>query len=459
MKIKNFNRRFVLRTKSPDIERSMIIKMAKITFIGAGSSIFVKNVLGDCLMSPALKGCTIALCDIDEKKLSQSELLLKKLDENLGSEAKISATTNRREALKGADYVINAIAVGAYDPYIIADFAIPEKYGLEQTVADTLGIGGLFRGLRTIPVMIAIARDMEEVCPNALLLNYTNPMAIVTGAVQKASSIKCVGLCHSVQVCAKELLEGLGMRTDNVRYRIGGINHQAWLLELHQNGKDIYPEVRERAARRSEPHNDMVRYEFMKMFGYYVTESSSHGSEYVPYYHKRRYPELKKIYNLPTNGYKNWGNGKEQYWKEVNAMISDNTLTHERSREYVSHIIEAIETNTTYEIAGNVLNTGYLISNLPAEACVEVPCLVDGNGIQPIRFGALPEQCAALNRTNINMQLLTIEAALTGKRQNVYQAAMLDPHTSAELSIGDIVKMCDELLELNKDFLPAAMYQ
>lgn len=433
--------------------------MPKITFIGAGSSIFVKNVLGDCLLSPALRESSIALCDIDEKKLHQSELLLKKLNENLGSKAVITATTNQKEALKDADYVINAIAVGSYDPYIIADFEVPQKYGLEQTVADTLGIGGLFRGLRTIPVMLEIAANMEEVCPEAILLNYTNPMAIVTGAVQKASNIKCIGLCHSVQVCAKELLEGLNIDTDGIRYKIGGINHQAWLLELCQNGKDIYPEVRRRAEARSERHGDMVRYEFMKMFGYYVTESSSHGSEYVPYYHKQRYPELKEIYNLPTGGYKNWGNGKAQYWEEVNTMISDNTLTHERSREYVSHILEAIETNTPYEIAGNVLNTGYLISNLPAEACVEVPCLVDGNGVQPIHFGALPEQCAALNRTNINMQLLTIEAALTGKREHVYHAAMLDPHTSAELSISDIVNMCDELMERNKKFLPASMFE
>ncbi|MDD4849692.1 MAG: alpha-glucosidase/alpha-galactosidase [Gemmiger sp.] len=432
--------------------------MAKITFMGAGSSIFCKNVLGDCLMSPALKGCTVALFDIDEQKLRQSEQLLKKLDENLGSQATIMATTDRREALRGANYVINAIAPGAYDPYIIADFEIPQKYGLEQTVADTLGVGGLFRGLRAIPVMLGIARDMEEVCPDALLLNYTNPMCIVSGAVQRASGIRCVGLCHSVQVCAKELLEGLGMPTDGLRWKIGGINHQAWMLELYRNGEDIYPEVRRRAAARTEPHDDMVRYEFMKMFGYYVTESSSHGSEYVPYYHKRNYPELKEQYHLPTNGYKNWGNGKAEYWAQVNAMIHDNTLTHVRSREYASHILEAIETNIPYEINGNVQNTGHLISNLPEDACVEVPCLVDGNGIQPIRFGALPQQCAALNRTNINMQMLTIEAGLTGKREHVYQAAMLDPHTSAELSIGDIVKMCDELLELNKPFLPASMF-
>lgn len=302
--------------------------------------------------------------------------------------------------------------------------------------------------------MLDIARDMEEVCPNAWLLNYTNPMCIVTGAVQQATSVKCVGLCHSVQVCAKDLLEGLGMPSDDVVYRIGGINHQAWLLDISRHGKDLYPEIRRRALERTDDHNDKVRYEFMKMFGYYVTESSSHGSEYVPYYHKYRYPELKEQYHLPTNGYKNWATGKAQYWKEVNDLIENSGLTHERSKEYASYIMEAMETNQPYEIAGNVLNTGFLIDNLPEKACVEVPCLVDGNGIRPTHFGPLPEQCAALNRTNINMQLLTIQAALTGKKEHVYQAAMMDPHTSSELSIGDIVKMCDEMLAFNKPHLP-----
>lgn len=428
--------------------------MAKIVMLGAGSSIFAKNVLGDCLLTPSLSDAEIALCDVDGEKLHQSELLLKKLNEKLGTTAKISAFTNRRDALPNADYVVNTISVGAYDPYIIADFEIPQKYGLEQTVADTLGIGGLFRGLRTIPVMLGISRDIEELCPDAWLLNYTNPMAIITGAVLQASGIHCVGLCHSVQVCAEGLLKGLGMPTDGLTWRIGGINHQAWLLDLRRNGVDIYPEVRKRALERTDNKDDMVRYEFLKMFGYYVTESSSHGSEYVPYYHhKFRYPELKQKYNLPTDGYKNWGKGKKEYWDEVRQMIQSDTLTHVRSKEYASYILDAMETNTPYEIAGNVLNTGGLISNLPRKACVEVPCMVSGNGIQPTYFGELPEQCAAINRTNINMQLLTIEAALTGKREHIYQAAMLDPHTAAELSIDDIVRACDELIELNRPFI------
>lgn len=434
--------------------------MPKIVLLGAGSSIFAKNVLGDCLCTPSLRDAEIVLCDIDGEKLSLSLQLLEKLNETLGANAKISATLQQREALPGADYVINTISVGSLDPYIIADFEIPQKYGLEQTVADTLGIGGLFRGLRTIPVMLELVRNMQELCPDAWLLNYTNPMAIITGAVLQASSIKCVGLCHSVQVCARGLLEGLGMPTDGVTWKIGGINHQAWLLELKRYGKDIYPEVRERALQRTDNTDDLVRYEFMKMFGYYVTESSSHGSEYVPYYHhKTRYPELKERYNLPTDGYKNWGKGKQETWDEVMRLIQSNELNHTRSNEYASYILDAMETNTPFEIAGNVLNAEGVISNLPRKACVEVPCLVDGNGIQPISFGALPEQCAAINRTNINMQLLTIEAALTGKREHVYHAALLDPHTSAELSIDDIVHVCDELLELNRPFLNPGFYQ
>jgi alpha-galactosidase len=432
--------------------------MSTITFIGAGSNIFCKNVIGDCLMTPALAHSTIRLFDIDEVNLKRSHDLLSNLNRSLGNRANIEATTDRRQALQGANFVINAIAVGAYDPYIKADFEIPQKYGLEQTVADTLGVGGLFRGLRAIPVMLDIAQDMRKVCPDAILLNYTNPMAIVSGSVQQYGGIQCVGLCHSVQVCAKELLEGLGESMDGVSYRIAGINHQAWLLELRRNGEDIYEHVRELAKARTEDHLDLVRYEFLKTFGYYVTESSSHGSEYVPYFHKKSYPELKERYHLPTNGYLNWANGKAEYWKEVSDLIAADKLTHERSREYVSHILEAIETNIPYEIAGNVSNRSRLIPNLPDKACVEVPCLVNANGIQPTFVGDLPEQCAALNRTNINMQLLTIEAAVTGKREHVYHAALLDPHASAELSIDDIVKMCDELLELNRPFLPPSMF-
>ncbi|MFC0332812.1 alpha-glucosidase/alpha-galactosidase [Paenibacillus sepulcri] len=429
--------------------------MPKIAFIGAGSTIFVKNVLGDCMLTPALADAHIALHDIDLERLKESEKMLVNLNRNLGGKATIKAYADRREALKGANYVINAISVGAFEPVIRSDHEIPRKYGLKQTYADTLGMGGLIRGLRTIDVMLEFARDMEELCPDAWFLNYTNPMAILTGAVLRETGIKAVGLCHSVQVCAKELLEGLGMSTEDVRWRIAGINHQAWLLDITRNGEDLYPEIKRRAAARPGPHDDMVRYEMMKTFGYYVTESSMHGAEYVPYFIKNAYPELLEKYNVPTENFKGWGGSSKAYWEQaMNDLVHNTSVSHVRTHEYASYIMEAMETNVPFKIAGNVLNTGGLISNLPEEACVEVSCLVDGEGVTPTRFGALPPQLAALNRTNINMQLLTIEAAVTRKREHIYHAALLDPHTSAELPIDTIKALVDEMLEVNQHFLP-----
>lgn len=428
--------------------------MPKITFIGAGSVIFAKNVLGDCIMTPALSDSHIALYDIDKEKLKASESMLNNIKANSGSKVKITAYDNRRKALEGADYVINAIHVGGYKPCTVNDFEIPLKYGLKQTYADTIGIGGIFRGLRTIPVMLEMAREMEEVCPNAWLLNYSNPMAILTGAILKATSIKTVGLCHSVQVCAKELLEGLGMETEGVRWKIAGINHQAWLLEISKDGKDLYPEIKRRALERPVPHDDMVRYEIMRRFGYYVTESSKHSAEYMPYFIKNSCPELLEKYNIPIGEYKHWGDDQKKYWEAVkNELVNNKELRHERTHEYASYIIEAMETDIPYKIAGNVMNK-VVITNLPYEACVEVPCLVDSTGINPCYVGELPPQCAALNRTNINVQLLTIEAALTRKKEHIYHAAMLDPHTAAELPIDSIIAMCDELIEANQEFLP-----
>ena len=429
--------------------------MPKITLVGAGSSAFAKNLLGDCMLTPSLAASHMALYDIDAGRLDRSKRILDTLNRNLGARADIRSYTDRTQALAGADFVIVSIAVGEYDPILISDFEIPQKYGLNQIFADTVGMGGLFRALRTVPPMIDMAREMERVCPGALLLNYTNPMAIVTGAVQRTAGIQTVGLCHSVQVCAKDLLEGLGMPFDErVRWRIGGINHQAWLLDIRRDGEDLYPEIRRRALARPTPHPDMVRYDFMRLLGYFVTESSSHSSEYVPYYLKRQYPELTARYGLRPDGYTRWGEGKAAHWREMEEMVRNASLSHVRSREYASFIMDAVVTGTPFEIAGNVPNTGSLIGNLPTEACVEVPCLVNGNGVQPVRFGDLPPQCAALNRTNINTQLLAMEAALTGKREHVYQAAMLDPHTSAELSLDDIVSMCDEMLEFNRELLP-----
>lgn len=431
--------------------------MSKITFIGAGSTIFTKNVLGDCMLSPALQRFEFALFDIDEARLAESELLLNALKRSLQAEVTIKAYKNRQEALQGAKYVINAIQVGGYRPSTVIDFEIPKKYGLRQTIADTVGIGGVFRALRTIPVMLDIARDMEEVCPDAWLLNYTNPMAALTGAVARFSNVKVVGLCHSVQVCTKDLLRDLEIPYENIEERIAGINHMAWLLEIKSNGKDIYPEIKKRAKeKQKQKHHDMVRYELMDKFGYYVTESSEHNAEYHPYFIKEKYPELISRFNIPLDEYPRRCEEQIESWQKTKQeLMNDHSLTHERSHEYGSRIMEAMETNRPFVFGGNVVNTGGLIANLPRNAVVEVPCIANRNGITPAYMGELPEQLAALNRSNINTQLLTIEAAMTKSKEKIYQAALLDPHTAAELSMDDIISMCDDLIEAHGDMLPA----
>ncbi|AQS55401.1 MAG: alpha-glucosidase/alpha-galactosidase [Novibacillus thermophilus] len=430
--------------------------MSKITFLGAGSTVFAKNLLGDCMTVPALQGFEFALYDIDQKRLRDSDMMLNHLKERLNSTVKIVPYTNRKEALRNAKYVINAIQVGGYHPCTITDFEIPKKYGLRQTIADTIGIGGVFRSLRTIPVMLDFARDMQEVCPDAWFLNYTNPMAVLTGTMIKYGGIQTVGLCHSVQVCADQLLRSLDMPTDNIQWKIAGINHMAWLLEIKRNGEDLYPEIKKRALiKQQTKHDDMVRFELMLRFGYYVTESSEHNAEYYPYFIKRQYPELIDKFNIPLDEYPRRCEKQIKDWKKMREhLVHNRDLTHERTHEYGSYIIEAMETNKTFKFGGNVLNTGGLISNLPRKACVEVPCLVDASGVAPTYVGDLPEQLAALNRTHINPQLLTIEAAMTRKKEYIYQAAMLDPHTSAELSIDDIVSLCDDLIEAHGDWLP-----
>ncbi|WP_418666527.1 alpha-glucosidase/alpha-galactosidase [Allofournierella sp.] len=429
--------------------------MKKIVFIGAGSIIFVKNLIGDCMMTPSVRDSEFALLDIDREKLYLAEGMLKNLNHNVNQDrATVKAYENQREALAGADFVINAIQVGGYDPCVINDFEIPLKYGLKQTYADTLGIGGIMRGLRTIPVMQGIAADMEELCPNAWLLNYTNPMAIVTGAMLRCSSIKTIGLCHSVQSCTKDLMRVIGMDETGVEYKIAGINHQAWLLEVTKDGEDLYPEIKQRAARLTGRHEDMVRYEIMKRFGYYVTESSQHTAEYTPFFIKDKYPEKLEQYGIKTLMYKDWGRSQAAYWQQAKKELVDNLeVTHTRTKEFASYILDSLITGTPYRIHANVLNHGY-ITNLPENACVEVPCLVDGTGIYPCHIGALPPQCAALNRTNINVQELAIEAALTGKREHMYQAAFLDPHTASELDMDTIAAMCDELIAANEKWLP-----
>ena len=343
--------------------------MPKITFMGAGSTVFAKNVLGDCILTPSLQDSEIALYDIDIQRLKDSENMLKNINSNNNGHAKIKAYTNRKEALRGANYVVNAIQVGGYDPCTITDFEIPKRYGLRQTIADTLGIGGIFRALRTIPVMLDFARDMEEVCPDAWFLNYSNPMAMLTGAMLKASSIKTVGLCHSVQGCVPDLLKSLdiGVNAEDAQWKIAGINHQAWLLEVTKNGKDLYPAIKAKALEKQlqGKHSDMVRYEMMLNFGYYITESSEHASEYLPYFIKSKYPELIEDFNIPLDEYPRRCIEQIEKWKKMRKdMVENKNLQHTRTHEYASYIMEAMETGNPYKIGGNVLNTG-LITNLP----------------------------------------------------------------------------------------------
>lgn len=435
----------------------------KITFMGAGSTVFARNVIGDCMCSEALRESTFALYDIDGTRLEESRSILEAMRQTLGGHGTIECflgVEQRRAALQSADFVINAIQVGLYDPCTIIDFEVPKKYGLRQTIGDTLGIGGIMRALRTIPVMEDFARDMEEVCPDALFLNYTNPMAMLSGYMQRYTGVRTVGLCHSVQVCSESLLRELGMedKLEGRKELIAGINHMGWLLELKdKNGADLYPEIKARIPEKmADPDfTDKVRLDYIRNFGYYCTESSEHNAEYNMFYIKDRYPDRISRFNIPLDEYpRRCINQIEGWKKEYAGLLENGVKEHERSREYASWIMEACVTGRPYQIGGNVLNTGHLIANLPEDACVEVPCLVNGSGVHPCHVGALPVQCAAMNMTNINVQLLTIEAARTRRLEHIYQAAMLDPHTGSELDIDTIRKLVDELIAAHGDYLP-----
>ena len=434
--------------------------LMKLTFIGAGSTVFARNVVGDCILTPELGAFDVCLFDIDPQRLDESYQLLCSINKTANGKARITKTLDSAEAFTGADFVVNAIQVGLYEPCTVTDFEVPKKYGLRQTIGDTLGIGGIFRALRTIPVMQRYAEDMERLCPRALLLNYTNPMAMLSGYMQRFTGIKTVGLCHSVQVCAPHLLNSLGMGeyADACRWKIAGINHQSWLLEIEDlQGRDLYPEIKRRAAEmvRERNSSDLVRFEILNNFGYYNTESSEHTAEYLPYFIKSRYPDLIERYKIPLDEYPRRCVEQIKGWNAMrDSLLQDSRIEHKKTNEFASYIIRAVLTDEPYRIHGNVLNTG-LIENLPQNACVEVPCMVDRNGVSPCAVGELPEQCAALNRTNINVQLLTIKAAETLKKEYIYMAAMLDPHTSAELSIDDIRSLCDDLIEAHQGWMPA----
>ncbi len=431
----------------------------KITFMGAGSTVFAKNVLGDCMLCENLHDIDIALYDIDGERLDESYMLIEALNKNCNegraTVKKYLGVEERKDALRGANFVVNAIQVGGYEPCTVIDFEVPKKYGLKQTIGDTLGIGGIMRALRTFPVLDEFAKDIEEVCPDAWFLNYTNPMAMLTGYMQRFTKVKTIGLCHSVQVCSLGLLSDLGIEVDGFKDKIAGINHMGWLLEIKDlKGNDLYPLIKEKAAEKNknEKHYDMTRYEYIRLFGHYCTESSEHNAEYNPFFIKSKYPELIEKYNIPLDEYPRRCVEQIENWKKQKEEIfACGKITHERSREYASHIIEAIVTDKPYKIGGNVINNG-AITNLPDYACVEVPCLVDGSGIHPTFIGDLPEALAAMNRTNINPQLLTIEAGRSRKREDIYKAALLEPHTAAELSIDDIIAMCDELISEHQKY-------
>jgi alpha-galactosidase len=431
--------------------------MPKITFIGAGSTVFAKNLMGDILSFPELKDSTISLMDINAERLKTSEVVAHKVAKVVGANPTIEVTTDRRQAIKGADYVICMIQVGGYKPGTVIDFEIPKKYGLRQTIADTLGIGGIMRGLRTIPVLIDICRDMEQLAPNALFINYVNPMVMNQWALSRATPIKTVGLCHSVPHTAYELSKDIGVPYQDINYLVAGINHMAFYLKFENKhtGEDLYPLIHKVYDEGRVPEWNRVRYEMFKRLGYFVTESSEHFSEYVPWFIKRDRSDLIEAFNIPLDEYIRRCEVQIAGWEAMRHELEDEDkdIYVERSVEYGSLIIHSMETATPRVIYGNVPNYD-IISNLPYGCSVEVPCLVDANGIQPTRIGAIPPHLAALMQTNINVQSLTVEAALTCKREHIYHAAMLDPHTAAELTLDQIWSLVDDLIEAHGDYLP-----
>ena len=451
--------------------------MARVVFVGAGSTVFARNLMGDILSWPELASSTIVLHDIDETRLRTSEIVGRKIVDTLGVPATIEATTDRRRALAGADYVITMFQVGGYRPSTVIDFEIPKKYGLQQTIADTLGIGGIMRGLRTIPVLLDVCRDMEELCPRAVLLNYVNPMSMLVWAVSRASTINTIGLCHSVQHTAHQLAGDLGIDPESVDYTCAGINHMAFYLRFQQRTDggltDLYPAIAERARTMPAPMrgdekrsdggfeglSDAVRYEMFRRLGYFVTESSEHFSEYVPWFIKRDRPDLLDEFGIPLDEYPRRCERQIEGWEQLRERLEnpDGKMRVVQSMEYGSGIIHSIETGVERVVYGNVPNRG-LITNLPDGCAVEVPCVVNADGITPQPIGALPPHLAALMQTNINVQSLAVEASLTGRRDHVYHAAMLDPHTAAELSLDQIWSLVDELLEAHRGMVPESLW-
>ncbi|MEC7305438.1 MAG: alpha-glucosidase/alpha-galactosidase [Pseudomonadota bacterium] len=441
--------------------------MPKITFIGAGSTIFLRHLLGDALLMPSLSNAEIALMDIDEQRLAESELVARRVVETLKAGASVTATTSRREALDGADFVIVSVQIGGYKPCTVTDFEIPKKYGLRQTIADTLGIGGIMRGLRTVPFLWDLCQDMSELCPDAVMLQYVNPMAINCWAIrERFPDIRTVGLCHSVPNTLFELTHDLDIPMEDVRYRVAGINHVAFFLNFEQRvedgWRDLYPELRRQYAEGLIPKENpvrprcpnLVRYEMMNQLGYFLTESSEHFAEYCPWFIKDGREDLIESYGIPLDEYPTRCEEQIAEWQDHFARLKGGeAMEIESSNEYAAVIMNAMVTGEAATIYGNVTNGG-AISNLPSDCIVEVPCMVDSNGIQPTGIGALPPQLAAMMKTNINVQELTVAALTEENREHIFHAAMFDPHTAAELDVRQIRAMTEEMLAAHRDWLP-----
>jgi len=427
----------------------------KIVLLGAGSTVFAKNLIGDLLSYPELARCRLTLFDIDEERLRESVVVAQRVATTLGAEPVVESTTDRARALDGAAYAINMIQVGGYRPCTVTDFEVPKRHGLRQTIGDTLGIGGIMRALRTIPVLVSMARDMERLCPEVVHLNYVNPMAMSCWALARATRIRTVGLCHSVPLTALELARDVGVPADELDYLVGGINHMAFFLRLQHGSVDLYPRLRAVASEGRVPAGNRVRYHVLERLGYFPTESSEHFSEYVPWFIRRGRADLLQRFNIPLDEYPRRCEEQIAGWQGLRAQLADPSVPLEvkRSVEYGAMIVRAIETGEPVRIYGNVVNEG-LIENLPRECVVEVPCLVDRNGVQPVRLGRLPPQLAAVIQTNVNVQALTVEAVLERRREHVYHAAMLDPHTAGELDLDQIHALVDELLAAHQGWIP-----
>ncbi|MDF1514294.1 MAG: alpha-glucosidase/alpha-galactosidase [Anaerolineae bacterium] len=433
--------------------------MTKITLLGAGSTVFAKNLIGDILGFPELSTATISLHDIDEQRLRTSEIVAQRVAQTLGAHPTIEASLDRRKTLEGADYAIGMFQIGGYDPATIVDFEVPKKYGLRQTIADTLGIGGIMRALRTIPVMQDMCHDMEEVSQDHItFLNYVNPMAMNCWALFRSTKIPTIGLCHSVQGTAEQIARDIGISIENINYVCAGINHMAFYVRFEQKTTDgyvdLYPMMHKVIEEKRIPDWNRVRYDLLSRFGYFVTESSEHFAEYVPWYIKRDRPDLIEQYHIPLDEYPRRCVNQIAGWEFLRERLeAGDDIEVRRSKEYGSLIIHSMETGIPRVVYGSVPNLG-IIDNLPGGCAVEVPVLVDRSGLQPTKIGRLPVQLAALMRTNINVQELTVEAALTNKRDYIYHAALLDPHTAAELDPDQITSLVDELMQAHAEWLP-----